>query len=307
MKTVPNFALYGTHAQPSWADLVHFERITDRSSLFDWEIKPHFHDGLIQVLYPTQGSGHAFIDGKKWPVQSPCIIIAPARSVHGFHFSNDIDGAVITAAQRPLESLASMLAPDLLKQIKTPIVFEVNPENRHVEALAPLFDAIERESTTSAAGQVAAGMSLLIALFIQIFRIQHDSYISGELTQTQSTVKIDKFKSLLDEHCRERYSVDRYAQILGVTAGQLTRLCHKFLGMSALDAINARVIHEAQRELVYSTLSIKQISAELGFDDEGYFGRFFKKHTGLKPTDFRNTGRQQLLHKNHPLDVETQA
>jgi AraC family transcriptional activator of pobA len=77
--------------------------------------------------------------------------------------------------------------------------------------------------------------------------------------------------------------------------------------MSALDAINARVIHEAQRELVYSTLSIKQISAELGFDDEGYFGRFFKKHTGLKPTDFRNTGRQQLLHKNHPLDVETQA
>ena len=77
--------------------------------------------------------------------------------------------------------------------------------------------------------------------------------------------------------------------------------------MSALDAINARTIHEAQRELVYSTLSIKQISAELGFEDEGYFGRFFKKHTNLKPTDFRNIGRQQLLHKNHPLDVKTQA
>ena len=307
MKTVPNFALYGTDAQPSWADLVHFERITERSSLFDWEIKPHFHDGLIQVLYPTQGSGHAYIDGKKWSVQSPCIIIAPARSVHGFHFSSDIDGPVITAAQRPLESLAGMLAPDLLQQIKTPIVLPVNPENRHAEGLLPLFDAIERESTTSAAGQVAAGMSLLIALFIQIFRICHDSYSSGEITQTQSTVKIDKFKSLLDEHCRERLSVDQYAQKLGITAGQLTRLCHKFLGMSALDAINARVIHEAQRELVYSTLSIKQISAELGFEDEGYFGRFFKKHTQLKPTDFRNTGRQQLLHKNHSLNIETQA
>ena len=44
--------------------------------------------------------------------------------------------------------------------------------------------------------------------------------------------------------------------------------------MSTLDVINARVVHEAQRELVYSSLSIKQVAAELGFDDEAYFGRF---------------------------------
>ena len=52
MKTVRNFALYGsTEAQPAWADLVHFERIPDRSSLYAWEIDLHFHDALIQVLH----------------------------------------------------------------------------------------------------------------------------------------------------------------------------------------------------------------------------------------------------------------
>ena len=38
----------------------------------------------------------------------------------------------------------------------------------------------------------------------------------------------------------------------------------------------------------------EQIAAELGFEDEAYFGRFFKKHTGQRPTDFRREARAQL-------------
>ena len=70
--------------------------------------------------------------------------------------------------------------------------------------------------------------------------------------------------------------------------------------MSTLDAINARVVHEAQRELVYSSLSVKQIAAELGFDDEAYFGRFFRKQTGFRPTDFRAQAREQLARADLP-------
>ena len=64
--------------------------------------------------------------------------------------------------------------------------------------------------------------------------------------------------------------------------------------MSTQDAVNARVVHEAQRELVYSSLSVKQVAAELGFEDEAYFGRFFKKQTGWRPTEFRQMARRQL-------------
>jgi AraC-like DNA-binding protein len=52
---------------------------------------------------------------------------------------------------------------------------------------------------------------------------------------------------------------------MGLTAGQLSRICREVLGMSALDVINARLVHEAQRELVYSVGSVKQLAAELGF------------------------------------------
>lgn len=295
MTSVPNFALYGTEAQPSWMDLVHFERIPERSGLHNWEIEPHFHDALIQVLYPISGGGETFIDGRKWTLQTPCLIVAPARSVHGFHWTTgDVDGPVVTAAQRPLESLAASASPELLQHIRKPTVLHVDPKSRHAESLMPLFDAIEREAAMHTQGQVSAGMSLLVALFVQIARISQTARSDEDVPRTRTARQVERFRTLLDEHCRERMPVERYARELGVTAGQLTRMCREMMGMSTLDAINARVVHEAQRELVYSSLSIKQIAAELGFEDEAYFGRFFKKQTSVRPTEFRDNARREL-------------
>jgi AraC family transcriptional regulator, transcriptional activator of pobA len=296
MKSVPNFALYGsTEAQPAWADLVHFERIPERSSRFDWEIDLHFHDALIQVLYITRGGmGEAFIDEVRWTLQPPCLIVVPARSVHGFHFHRQIDGPVITAAQKPLESLAAVAAPELLRSIRKPAVLAVDPASRHAEALQPLFDAIERESLTHATGHVAAGMALLVAVFVQIARIAEVALPVAETARSRKAAQIERFRALLDARFKQREPIQRYAGALGISVGQLTRLCRDVLGMSAQDAVNARVVHEAQRELVYSSLGIKQVAAELGFDDEAYFGRFFKKQTGYRPTEFREMARRQL-------------
>ena len=44
---------------------------------------------------------------------------------------------------------------------------------------------------------------------------------------------------------------------------------------------------EAKRLLHFSTLSVKEIAFQLGFADFGYFGRLFKRHTGITPTEYR--------------------
>lgn len=67
------------------------------------------------------------------------------------------------------------------------------------------------------------------------------------------------------------------------------------LGISSLEVINARLVHEAQRDLVYTSSSIKQLADILGFSDEAYFGRFFRKHTGLSPREFRGRALQAML------------
>lgn len=297
---IPHYALYGDQAQPAWADMVHFERIHERSGAHDYEIAPHVHDGLLQLLYLQSGGGETVIDGRPWPLRTGCLLLVPSQAVHGHRFTRDVDGPVVTAAQRPLESLLAVAAPELLPLVRQPLVLDAGASPRHAEALMPLFEAIARETRVQAPGQAAAGSALLVALFVQIGRIAEVAAAMAREagpeggTRSRKAAQIERFRALVDSHFRERWSIERYAGELGLSAGQLSRLCREALGMSSLDVLNARVVHEAQRELVYSTLSVKQVSSALGFADEAYFGRFFRKHTGQRPTEFRDQARRRL-------------
>jgi AraC family transcriptional activator of pobA len=295
--TIPHYALYGDEAQPGWLERVHVEQIQERSSMYDYEIDPHVHDGLVQVLYVTASGGEVFVDGNQWPVEAPALIVVPSLHVHGFHFRADVDGPVVTAAQRPLESLAAVGAPDLLPVIRTPAVIDASGAPRQAEALLPLFEAIWRESHIQHLEGSGAGIALLMAVFVQIARIgamARADAAGSSAGRSRKSSQVERFRALVDANFRARWSVDRYADELALSAGQLSRLCRELLGISAIDVVNARIVHEAERELIYSTLTIKQLAAWLGFADEAYFGRFFKKHTGRTPTEFREAARLRL-------------
>lgn len=294
MSTLPSYDLYGSEAKPSWLDSFNFEWIPQRSRPFNWDIEPHIHDGLIQILYVRSGAGEVFIDGNKWAIAPPTLIVVPARAVHGFRFTPAVDGPVVTAPQRPLEALAAVARPELLVPIRRPAVLPVAAGGRHDEQLMPLFEALAREARSYEPGQIAAGAALLLAMFVVIERIGQALPAGQVVDRSRRTARIERFRALVERHYREHRPMEHYAGELGVSPGQLARLCREALGMSPLDVINARLIHEAQRELVYSQLSVKQIAAALGFDDEAYFGRFFKKNAGSTPLAFRDMARAQL-------------
>lgn len=292
---IPNYALYGDQDAPAWSNSFNFEWIPQRSAPYQWEIQVHRHDAFVQLLCLTAGSGEVRMNGARIAARAPCLIVVPAGAAHGFHFSTDVDGPVVTATQKVLESLAVLLMPGLVDVIRAPRVLAL-PDTGALEALMPLFMAIERESRSHSEGQTAAGMALLTALLVQVARLAGpaDSDPVGNTAGRRKQRQIQQFKSLLDRDFRQHRPVQAYADALGLTAGQLSRICREVLGMSALDVIHARLVHEAQRELVYTVGSIQQLAAELGFEDDAYFSRFFKRHTGLSPRDFRAHALAQL-------------
>lgn len=130
-------------------------------------------------------------------------------------------------------------------------------------------------------------MALLTALFVQITRIGQPGSASAPGGRSRKHEQVEKFRGLVEQHFKQRLGLPDYADRVGVSAGQLARVCREVLGVSALDVINARILHEAQRNLIYTSGSVKQLASALGFVDEAYFGRFFRKHTGLTPREFR--------------------
>ncbi len=289
-RVIPSYDLYGDASRLEDSGAFNFEWIPQRSGLYNWLIHAHRHDSFMQVLYLTQGQVDVQIDHALQSLQAPCVMLVPAGHVHGFRFSKDTQGPVVTAMQKPLESAAGVMMPALLETIRTPRLLSLHAEMRYIDQLMPLFLALAHESRTPAAGQVAAGTSLLLALMVQVHRISQLS--DSASTQTHYSIsrkaqQIEKFRSLLDKHFRTEHSLQGYASQVGVSVGQLSRLCREVLGKSSLQVMNDRLLQEAQRELVYTSLPIKQLASELGFEDDAYFSRFFRKHTGVSPKAYR--------------------
>jgi AraC family transcriptional activator of pobA len=293
-RSIPNYDLYGDQSQEGWVNAFQFERIHVRSSSYNYDIRPHTHDSFVQVLYLRSGGGEITINDARYHASQPTLLLIPAQNVHSFRFTPDVDGPVVTAAQKPLESMAALLMPELLPVLRRHAVLTLDASSRHAAALMPLFNAIEREWRMHAVGQVAAGMSLILALMVQIARLSQALEPAPMGHNSRKAQHIERFRALVDEHFRDRWRIEAYADAMGLTAGHLTRLCREVLNASSQDVVNARIVHEAQRELVYSVDSIKKIATIVGFDDEAYFTRFFRKHTGTSPTAFRQNALQSM-------------
>ena len=158
----------------------------------------------------------------------------------------------------------------------------------------PLFGLLEQEFRGSARGHIAAGMSLMIALFVQVARLTDAASSASATVNDRRAAQIKRLRELIAAHVREHQPIDYYAEKLGVTAAQLGRICREELGHSPLSLVNDQLIREAQRDLVYSGSSIKQIAHALGFEDAAYFSRYFRKQTGVTPKEFQAAAHRDL-------------
>ena len=96
-----------------------------------------------------------------------------------------------------------------------------------------------------------------------------------------------KFLEQIRENFGQNYPVAHFAKTLHTTQAKLNELSKLHTNKTAQNVMYSLVITEAKRLLLYTTLSIKEIAYQLGFNDPFYFSNFFKKHTKISPIDYR--------------------
>lgn len=99
----------------------------------------------------------------------------------------------------------------------------------------------------------------------------------------------DRFLTLVRENFKQERFLDFYADALNITPKHLSRTIKNQTGVSAVEWIDRFVILEAKVLLKSSRLNIQQISDKLNFPSQSFFGKYFKKKTGLSPKEFRNS------------------
>ena len=291
---VPTYALYGEHEQALVLESLHCESIPSRSRLYDWEIKLHRHELFMQILYIRRGSIDIQFDERQFHAAGPCLLYVPALDPHGFRFSEDIDGAVLTVVTQQAEALLAG-APELLACFATAQHLPLSADARFASPLAGALERLLEEFDAPGRWRLMVLETLLRLVLILLGReMGAKTAEAGAGRSSRSVVHVQRFKALLNASFREQREIAFYASLLGITPTQLNRVCREELQQSALGVINNRLVMEAKRDLAYSSLSVKEIALTLGFSDPAYFSRFFTKQTRHSPTDFRALTRASL-------------
>ena len=278
---VPVFKLYGeTGAWPT-PDLIHCESIPERSKLHGWEIKPHRHSDLVQLLYVQAGQATLKVEDEIHYIDSPSLQVVPALSVHTFKFSEDIQGHVLSLAQPLAEQLGASLNSPVLT---TAACYPIGSAHLYLDTL---FSAITQEYGEHQSGRDPMLQSLITVLSIWLSRRNLELSAPDGLPLERGREHLQVFTRTLELRFREHLALEHYAARLGISTAHLNALCRRLCGQSALQMISQRLLLEAKRDLVYTAMTINQVSDSLGFSEPAYFSRFFKRGTGLSPKQFR--------------------
>lgn len=281
---LPAYALYGEADRAPPADPLHCESIAERSRLHDWEIRPHRHAMLAQLLWVRRGRFEALLDGRTLPLAGPALVTVPSMTAHGFRFAPTVDGLVFTLQERHLQALlvrAGTLATTLLQPRAWPLA---RADTKPVAASA---QALRDELRGSGAWRATAIDAALLALLVAVARALPPAPAPADAPPERALAHVRRFRALVEAHYREQPPLSALAARLGITPTQLNRVCREVLGRPALQVLHQRLVLEAQRELAYTSMSVKQIALGLGFADAAYFTRFFRRATGRAPTEWR--------------------
>jgi AraC family transcriptional activator of pobA len=273
---VPDFALFGE--RQDLPDILHIEAIKDRAGSLDWQISEHRHSRLFQLFVLKSGGGQISIDGQTHQLDAPVAVAIAPRVVHGFRFTQETEGWVITVPVDTLRNcgLLSSLLFEKLSQTE-----QLRANDDLIKSVASLSERYLIRSPHRR-GLLIGQLAIIVSHFLSLHAIQNEAEIAA-----QKPTVLYKFEEALDKYYRDHWRVADYAKRLGITATHLNRLCQNHFGRPASKIIEANLILKARRALAYTRASISEIAYDLGFVDPAYFSRVFKRATGFTPKAFR--------------------
>ena len=238
-------------------------------------------DDHYMFIIQQKGSFVWELDFNETPLKGPSLCFVTPGQVHKYiSYANCTGWLVFVNAELILHQYREIFetyvntrqAVAVKKEDAAFRIAAILEETMHQPAL-PLKSTLINSLIDTLAGLIASG----------IVQSQHSlNLIGGQKYNT-----VIRYKQLVIAQCKALKQVKAYAALLNITPLYLNEVVKEVTGFSASYWINQEILLEAKRLLYYTSLDVKEIAYELGYEDHAYFSRFFRKNTGMTPTAFR--------------------
>lgn len=159
------------------------------------------------------------------------------------------------------------------------------------EKFLHLIEQMKAEILLPGLAQTELLISYLKIFLINASRLKAEQHaeVKEAVSDKKEPFVLQSLKEAIENNYREKHTASDYAVLLNITPRALAKITKTHLNKTLTDLIAERIVIEAKRELYLTNKPVKQIAYELGYEDEYYFSRFFKKNADVSPQIYRDT------------------
>jgi AraC family transcriptional activator of pobA len=249
---------------------------------------PHKHDFYLTVLF-TKGTGTHEIDFNTYDIRPGSVFMMLPGQMHNWKTSKNTDGYVFFHTKDFYDTGFTKTGVNdfpFFQSLQNPPLVELDTSG--IKKLAPLFKELVVEHTQQQDLKTEKIHTLINLIYIELSRLYSDNI---KIPNESYLSKIRMLENFIDKNFKTKKYPHEYAELMNLSEKHLNRMSKSCLNKTTTDLIADRIILEAKRLLTHSTQTISEVAGELGYDDNSYFSRFFKKHAGETPVQFLNKHR----------------
>ena len=253
---------------------------------FNFGVEPHqlsFYD----ILFIDKGAGHFMLDDNRIALKPGTIIFTSPGHTREWHIKKPVGGYAIFFEK---DFLNLFFTDELFlyrfayfHQYQKPTSLFITP------AEFSIYLSINSQIEAEIKNLQQDSAHLLRALLYQLLILLNRSYAKQNALQSDTYIHpvFFRFRALLEKNYSTYHRVVDYLQLLRISAAQLNKLCHRYMGITAQQMIHHKQISEAKRLLRATTDTVSDIAYQLNFSDPSNFNRFFRSITSLSPHQYR--------------------
>jgi AraC-like DNA-binding protein len=265
--------------------------ISSRSNIFKFPLKAD----VFALVLVTDGKGEMNVNLHSYEIRKGSFIVyTPSIIFHSIRSSAEdvVKADIFMASPEYLSDLQldlRKLLPLGLLMADNPIIQISEKEQKHMKTHMEFMYGIATTESIYQKEIFSNACKTFIFSAAEIFanRFANDSNIENMYIKSHKDLLFQKFMLLLNEnHTRER-SVNFYADQLHISPKYLSTLVLEASGKKATYWINSFVVLEAKSLLKFSLMNIQEIAYALNFPNQSFFGKYFKRVTGITPSEYR--------------------
>lgn len=245
----------------------------------------------FSILLVSRGVGRAMRDGAAFSFEGPCLLCFSIYQPYSLVADGGFEGVLLNFhpsffclfEHRHEVSCNGVLFNNLYD---TPVV-SLSPGE--CQMLSTIALQIRDELDRSGVADRDVLLSFLKVFLIHASRLKMEQQrASAGETQRAAPVVAD-LTNAIEVHYKTHHLAGDYEKLLHVSIAVLNKACKHYFDKTLTALIAERLIIEAKRQLYLTAKPVKEIAFELGYTDEFYFSRVFKKNVGVSPLVFRET------------------